>query len=69
MFGPNLFASTFTLFAPRKWWLCPDITEKLLTAKLSLNTKLYLQVLLLVFFVCFLSGIYIPFLFCVLNSI
>ena len=24
---------------PRKWWLRPDMTEKLLTRKLNLNTK------------------------------
>ena len=27
------------LVIPRKWWLCPDMTEKLLTGMLNLNTN------------------------------
>ena len=32
------------LVIPRKRWLCPDMTEKLLTGTLSINTQIYQSV-------------------------
>ena len=39
MFWSKTHLLPTVLVKPRKHWLCPDMTEKLLTAMLSLNTN------------------------------